>query len=209
MASGKVGRGRSPGVTAWRRSAEWKRIASAYALANLRALAKRPRCGAKAKRTGCPCRQPALANGRCRWHGGKTPAGKQWHQPLFSPGTTPSGTSKLDQKLHDLAQARKRQRRLVAKMTPDQRSAHERWQKSHNPSQSARLAYRQAKTQAREARAALDVIHTPGPELLRIEELIRRLTLEAEALTNAAVSAAQPNDDDDDNTTATNLGIFG
>jgi hypothetical protein len=28
-----------------------------------------PRCGAKA-RTGCPCRSPAMANGRCRMHGG-------------------------------------------------------------------------------------------------------------------------------------------
>jgi hypothetical protein len=30
-----------------------------------------PRCGAKA-RSGCACRQPAMANGRCRFHGGKS-----------------------------------------------------------------------------------------------------------------------------------------
>jgi len=29
------------------------------------------RCGAKA-RSGCACRQPAMANGRCRFHGGKS-----------------------------------------------------------------------------------------------------------------------------------------
>jgi len=29
-------------------------------------------CGAKAKRTGRPCRQPAMKNGRCRLHGGKS-----------------------------------------------------------------------------------------------------------------------------------------
>jgi len=29
-------------------------------------------CGAKSKRTGQPCRQPAMANGRCRLHGGKS-----------------------------------------------------------------------------------------------------------------------------------------
>ncbi len=39
-----------------------------------------PRCGAKGKRTGKPCRQPAMENGRCRLHGGlstgpKTPEG--------------------------------------------------------------------------------------------------------------------------------------
>jgi hypothetical protein len=30
-----------------------------------------PRCGAKT-RAGCPCRQPAMQNGRCRLHGGKS-----------------------------------------------------------------------------------------------------------------------------------------
>ena len=29
-----------------------------------------PRCGATCKRTGQPCRSPAMANGRCRMHGG-------------------------------------------------------------------------------------------------------------------------------------------
>jgi hypothetical protein len=31
-----------------------------------------PRCGAKSKRTGQPCRAPAMRNGRCRFHGGKS-----------------------------------------------------------------------------------------------------------------------------------------
>ena len=39
-----------------------------------------PRCGAKARTTGCPCRGPAMPNGRCRMHGGtstgpRTPQG--------------------------------------------------------------------------------------------------------------------------------------
>ena len=29
-------------------------------------------CGAQSKRTGKPCRQPAMKNGRCRLHGGKS-----------------------------------------------------------------------------------------------------------------------------------------
>jgi hypothetical protein len=38
-----------------------------------------PRCDART-RVGCPCRQPAMANGRCRMHGGlstgpRTPEG--------------------------------------------------------------------------------------------------------------------------------------
>src|SRR5579862_2670923 len=42
-------------------------------------FSKAPRCGAKTRR-GSPCKSPAMANGRCRMHGGtstgpKTPAG--------------------------------------------------------------------------------------------------------------------------------------
>jgi hypothetical protein len=37
----------------------------------LAALAALPRCGARARSTGAPCRQPGIgAGGRCRWHGG-------------------------------------------------------------------------------------------------------------------------------------------
>ena len=31
-----------------------------------------PRCGAYARTTGQPCKSPAMANGRCRMHGGKS-----------------------------------------------------------------------------------------------------------------------------------------
>jgi hypothetical protein len=31
-----------------------------------------PRCGARSKRTGRPCRGAAMANGRCKVHGGKS-----------------------------------------------------------------------------------------------------------------------------------------
>ena len=50
---------------------------STYQEASLRrarlALARAPRCGAKCKRTGLPCRAVAMANGRCRMHGGRSP----------------------------------------------------------------------------------------------------------------------------------------
>jgi hypothetical protein len=41
----------------------------------LDALAKAnaaPRCGARSKRTGKPCRAAAMPNGRCKVHGGKS-----------------------------------------------------------------------------------------------------------------------------------------
>ncbi|MFT3820467.1 MAG: HGGxSTG domain-containing protein [Rubrivivax sp.] len=31
-----------------------------------------PRCGAHARTTGKPCKGPAMKNGRCRMHGGKS-----------------------------------------------------------------------------------------------------------------------------------------
>ena len=34
-------------------------------------LSKVPRCGAKTRR-GSPCQEPAMKNGRCRLHGGKS-----------------------------------------------------------------------------------------------------------------------------------------
>ena len=45
-------------------------------------LATCRKCGAKAKRTGQPCKMPAMKNGRCFLHGGKstgakTPEGKE------------------------------------------------------------------------------------------------------------------------------------
>ena len=36
------------------------------------ALKLHPRCGAHCRRTGQPCQNPAMKNGRCRMHGGKS-----------------------------------------------------------------------------------------------------------------------------------------
>jgi len=47
-------------------------------------VTRRKRCGATNKRTGKPCRNWAMANGRCRLHGGKAPKGEE--HPLFKTG---------------------------------------------------------------------------------------------------------------------------
>lgn len=44
-------------------------------MTNPKATYQGPFCGAKAKSSGKPCRAPAMANGRCRVHGGATPSG--------------------------------------------------------------------------------------------------------------------------------------
>jgi len=36
------------------------------------ALPKHPRCGAHCRTTNAPCKSAAMANGRCRMHGGKS-----------------------------------------------------------------------------------------------------------------------------------------
>ncbi|WP_277755319.1 HGGxSTG domain-containing protein [Teichococcus oryzae] len=38
----------------------------------LRLAQAAPRCGARSRRTGKPCAGPAMANGRCRMHGGSS-----------------------------------------------------------------------------------------------------------------------------------------
>lgn len=40
------------------------------------------RCGAHAKGRGEPCLQYAMANGRCRWHGGKSTGAKNPHRNI-------------------------------------------------------------------------------------------------------------------------------
>lgn len=36
------------------------------------ALARHPKCGAHCRTTNAPCKSAAMANGRCRMHGGKS-----------------------------------------------------------------------------------------------------------------------------------------
>jgi len=44
-----------------------------------------PRCGAKT-RAGIPCKAPAMANGRCRMHGGMSPGPPKDNQNAFKHG---------------------------------------------------------------------------------------------------------------------------
>ena len=44
-----------------------------------------PRCGAKT-RTGTPCKAPAMKNGRCKLHGGKSTGPPQGNQNAFKHG---------------------------------------------------------------------------------------------------------------------------
>lgn len=116
-------RNRQP--SAWQRSATFKNIAS-NALRKFNANRRlHPRCNAHAKSTGEPCRQLALENGRCHWHGGRTPKGwSGWgrRQVRAKPKgkQTASDWRKVEAKLQRrAAEDRDRVRRLRA-MSDDQ-----------------------------------------------------------------------------------------
>jgi hypothetical protein len=115
----------------WQKSAEFKAIGRAAILKFNAEFWRRPRCGARRKYDGQPCQHIGLANGRCRFHGGKTPKGKQWHKetlPIASGSVT-----KLDKKLNDLERRRKKRARRVEAMTQEERERYDAWQRSHKP----------------------------------------------------------------------------
>ncbi|WP_409146573.1 HGGxSTG domain-containing protein [Pseudoxanthobacter sp. M-2] len=87
-----------------------------------------PMCGAARRTDGEPCRNFPLENGRCKFHGGLVPKGKNWHrvQPAHNPKRTLA-------KLHEIEARQAKQRKRFARMTPEEREAHQAWQASHNP----------------------------------------------------------------------------
>src|SRR5712692_2539533 len=62
-----------------------------------------PRCGAKTRR-GTPCRAPAMANGRCRMHGGASTG------PRTSQGRARSQRARWKHGLYSAAEEAERQR---------------------------------------------------------------------------------------------------
>ncbi len=88
-----------------------------------------PKCGARRKRDGEPCEQRALPNGRCRFHGGRVPKGKDWHrlQPP-APGSKREAAVARKVKLVEArrAKAAKARAEKVAAMTPAERELFER-----------------------------------------------------------------------------------
>lgn len=177
----------------WRKSAAFRAISREAALANLAKFRAAPRCGAARKRGGTCC-NPAMKNvKRCRYHGGSTPKGRQWHLVQRAADET-----KFNRKLRDRQRyAAKRALRLAA-MTPDQRARHEAWHRSHRPGPgAARNADRERTRQNAETRRMLAVVapqRPTDPESVRIRTALaaakaRLATLEARK--------AKPSDDDE------------
>ena len=125
----------SPAQVRWTSSEEFREIARASALKNLRMFAETPKCGARRKYDGQPCQKPGLGTGgRCRWHGGRTPKGPgKWQLPLWPDKSSANLERKLQSKLATLERRRKERARILAGLTPEQRAQYDRWKKSHDP----------------------------------------------------------------------------
>lgn len=110
-----------------------------------------PRCGAKARTTGEPCKQIAMENGRCSYHGGRTPKGDSWHKPRWPNGKRPDATDRLNRKLSDLDVAEKKRRKRRARMDPDELAQHTAWQRTHMPGKAVERRRLRAAAQATKA----------------------------------------------------------
>lgn len=190
-------RSRTARLDRWRKSGTFRQIARQSAKTNLATFNAAPRCGAARKRDGEPCRNPAMKNGRCGLHGGKTPRGRQWHVVQFPDCSTPAGEAKFNRKLrYQRRYAAKRAAKLAA-MTPEQRARHDAWHRTHRPGAgAARSAERERARQNAEARALLTVgapQPVSGPELARVRTALAAATAK---LARLEANAGKPVDDD-------------
>ncbi|SFK79509.1 HGGxSTG domain-containing protein [Methylocapsa palsarum] len=115
------------------RSPAWrKRCSDLMKRINAERLAAGPagRCGARRKRDGEPCQQLVLfSNGRCKFHGGKTPKGKNWHKLQLPPSDAGADADALARKERMIFQRQKKRAAAraakLAAMTPEQRAAYD------------------------------------------------------------------------------------
>lgn len=128
-----------------------------------------------------------MTNGRCAYHGGRTPSGKGWHRPRWPKADTPNAEAKLNRKLRDLDRAaRKRERRLEA-MTPEERQRHQEWQHTHKPGPAAARTRAKAEREAAAdlAEAAQSTRDAPqSPELAALDQLLDEARRQLAALEN-------------------------
>jgi hypothetical protein len=181
----RLGPGALPHLDFWRRSDEFR--------ARMREIGRRraaewnaaPRCGARKRTDGEPCGNPGLEpSGRCRFHGGKSPRGKDWHRILPRAGKPDVEADRRKLRNKDRA-ARARAKRLAA-MNDEERAAHKRWHAAHKPgSPEMRAAERDRRKRDRQAQEdfAVQRAEAHNSEVAALErqiENLRRLARERE-----------------------------
>ncbi|MBB4194051.1 hypothetical protein GGE45_003572 [Rhizobium aethiopicum] len=135
----------------------------------------RPRCEAKRKHDGQPCQQLALENGKCAYHGGRTPRADGWHKPRWPNVKAPNAEAKLNRKLKDREKAAKKRAARLAAMTADERAKHDSWHRAHQPGPPGpRERHRQERHQAEAARRSIEAIR-PAAVDAEAEDLGRRI----------------------------------
>lgn len=148
---------------------------------------KLKKCSATAKSTGERCGQLAMKNGKCRYHGGKTPAGDQWHVVQFDLAGAKNGSDRLVRKLQTAEKARRARRLKLARATEAERQRYQQWLTDRPPGSKAhRLALRIERRLAAETRkrvAAYASVEAPkSEEILEIEAKIAELKFRRAAL---------------------------
>ena len=145
----------------------------------------RARCDARRKRDGEQCQNIALQNGKCRVHGGATPRGDEWHKRQWPAGSAPDWQQKLNAKLKQADRDKRRQNQRRAKMTPEERERHERWQRDHKSGPVGGRARRRVERKAAaEIRESLERAETRpvSPELAALQEQVAALEVERDRL---------------------------
>ena len=174
------GRRSGPGALAhldwWRKSAEFREImrqAGFRAAARWRAM---PRCGAKRRTDGEPCQNPGLEpSGRCRFHGGRTPRGKEWHKVQKRGAASDVAAARDARKLKSKLRASPKRARRLAVMSAEELAAHRKWHATHTPGPpERRVAERERKRQDREARKLMDAARDRKPKANPEAEALQR-----------------------------------
>jgi hypothetical protein len=120
-----------------------------------------------------------MENGRCRFHGGRVPKGKDWHRPRYPDGNAPDAVQRADRKVRDLQRAAAKRKKRLAAMTPEERSAYEAWRRAHKPgapAERARLREERRQTEDFRKRVA-EAVRTQSPPD-EIEQSLRELRLQ-------------------------------
>ena len=135
-------RGKSYKANTWLNSPEFNQIRlSALHMARAKIAISR-KCNAKRRSDGEACQNLPSANGRCRFHGGTTPSGKYWHKVQWRAN---SSEEQLNSKLQRLSQRRNLNKKQIAAMSPAQKAAYIKWQKTHSAGSAADRALRRHK----------------------------------------------------------------
>lgn len=115
-----------------------------------------PKCGARTKGTGEPCRNIGMENGRCRFHGGRTPKGREWHR------VQPAPPGREMEKLETLERRAKQRERRRRKMTPEELERHEAWHLTHKPGSAADRKRQRDALEARARYEAAGIVAKPS-----------------------------------------------